>query len=695
MNRRLLLPPVVAAAALVVATGIAAWPYTVDDAYVVARYGVRIAEGRGYTMNEGAPTDGVTGPLWLAAPIAARFVGIADPIGVSKGIGLLCMALSVALLGARLREPWYGRMTAWYFAAQVAVQSTLGVWAVAGLETGAAALAFTVSFLAAVASARPRAITAGLGTASLFWLRPEMAFASLVVLFGLAARHRRSGWIAASIASTGALGVAGFRYAMFGSVLPLAVYAKPGSLAHGLEYAGLAVLVTTGVIGGWLAWMGARAGGIPERCAGWAVIAHLVAVILAGGDWMPGFRLIAPILPLYVMLAACGVARVGSRGSSVRRAIGVLMLAGMVPGLNGWVQIPRIRDAGRTREVVGGELARWLSKRANTVALVDIGYLAYASGVEVVDLGGITDPIVGHSPGGHLGKRIDVGDVAIRSPDAVLIHSDRPPLTNTEGTLVEPVGFDVERRLVASSWMQDEFRVARVVRYSPRYYYVVFLRRDVADRLDSRMPVKTVPLRRGAIRWQSSHLMGVELSPGFLVASPSLLDPNFHRTVILLVDHGPEGSLGFVVNRPASVVLSNMVVRLGFEEGEGSPPDSPVLVGGPVAPDTGWIIFDDTGFEGDPEGSVQVTEHLAVSASRALLEAVIKGEGPAKLMLALGYAGWGASQLDSEIAQGAWIPADLDESIVFDTPFEQRWTLTLKSVGIDPARFAIMASSEA
>jgi putative transcriptional regulator len=189
--------------------------------------------------------------------------------------------------------------------------------------------------------------------------------------------------------------------------------------------------------------------------------------------------------------------------------------------------------------------------------------------------------------------------------------------------------------------------------------------------------------------------MKMDLSPGFLVASPSLLEPNFHRTVVLLVDHRPEGSLGFVVNRPASVMLSGMIVKLGFQEGKTVAADAPVLVGGPVAPDTGWIIFDQRGFDEAAEGAVRVSEGLAVSASRALLETVIQGNGPDRLLLALGYAGWGAGQLDSEIARGAWIPTDLDEGVVFDVPFEERWSHTLKSAGIDPARLTIMTPSDA
>ena len=179
------------------------------------------------------------------------------------------------------------------------------------------------------------------------------------------------------------------------------------------------------------------------------------------------------------------------------------------------------------------------------------------------------------------------------------------------------------------------------------------------------------------------------------MASPTLLEPNFHRTVVLLVDHRPEGSLGFVVNRPASVMLSGMIVKLGFAEGKSMDADTPVLVGGPVAPDTGWIIFDQRGFDEVADGAVKISESLAVSASRSLLEEIVQGKGPSRLLLALGYAGWGAGQLDSEIARGAWIPTDLDETIVFDVPFDERWARSLKSAGIDPARLTVMSPFDA
>jgi putative transcriptional regulator len=183
------------------------------------------------------------------------------------------------------------------------------------------------------------------------------------------------------------------------------------------------------------------------------------------------------------------------------------------------------------------------------------------------------------------------------------------------------------------------------------------------------------------------------LAPGFLVAAPALLDPNFRRSVVLLIEHQAKGSIGFVINRPAQVRLPSMLDALGLQIPDARPPDSPVLVGGPVAPDTGWIVFESEGKSFGQE-VVQVTPRLAVSASRELLENTVKGQGPSRLLLVLGYAGWRASQLDAEIAQGAWIPVDLDERIVFDTPYEERWAGALHSLGIDPARLTVVAPYE-
>src|SRR5688500_10608117 len=190
-------------------------------------------------------------------------------------------------------------------------------------------------------------------------------------------------------------------------------------------------------------------------------------------------------------------------------------------------------------------------------------------------------------------------------------------------------------------------------------------------------------------------MMPTEISPGFLVAAPALLDPNFKRAVVLLIEHGPEGSLGFVVNRPSTLSFQGVVEELGVGPDDGSAPETPVLVGGPVAPHMGWIVFDPKGELVDEDGTKAVTGRLAVSLSRDLLRSIAHGKGPARSMLVLGYAGWGAGQLDDELQQGVWLPVSLDEGIVFDTPVSDRCAAALRSIGIDPARIVSTPTSGA
>lgn len=188
--------------------------------------------------------------------------------------------------------------------------------------------------------------------------------------------------------------------------------------------------------------------------------------------------------------------------------------------------------------------------------------------------------------------------------------------------------------------------------------------------------------------------MASQLAPGFLVAAPSLLDPNFKRTVVLLVDHKPqEGSIGFVVNRPAQVQMRSMLERLGLAADDAPHSNSSVLVGGPVNPQTGWVVFEQGAATAQSQEIVRISDRLAVSASRELLQTLVTHQGPERMLLVLGYSGWGPGQLDAEIVQGAWIPVDFDERIVFDTPFDDRWASALRLLGIDPARLSVTPPS--
>lgn len=178
-----------------------------------------------------------------------------------------------------------------------------------------------------------------------------------------------------------------------------------------------------------------------------------------------------------------------------------------------------------------------------------------------------------------------------------------------------------------------------------------------------------------------------DIAPGFVVAAPSLRDPNFARSVVLLVEHGTGGSLGFVVNRPSPLGWPSVAKALGLPEDEDERAMR-VFTGGPVSPQSGWILFDPRRAPKEHvEDAMVLDERLAVSASRTLLDRLARpGAWAGDRVLALGYAGWAGGQLDRELESGVWLPASLDPRVVFDVAPSERWERVLRATGIEPGR---------
>ncbi len=162
--------------------------------------------------------------------------------------------------------------------------------------------------------------------------------------------------------------------------------------------------------------------------------------------------------------------------------------------------------------------------------------------------------------------------------------------------------------------------------------------------------------------------------------------PFFNHTLVLLIDHGHEGSFGFVVNRMTDLDMGFVFREVGVDAEATATIDAPVLLGGPVSPESGWILYDAEGVPQPSTGrTIAVGDRIACSASLELLQRIARGDGPDTCAMVLGYAGWGEGQLESEMKEGSWIPVDLNYTLVFGTPVETRWEAALATLGIDPA----------
>jgi len=171
------------------------------------------------------------------------------------------------------------------------------------------------------------------------------------------------------------------------------------------------------------------------------------------------------------------------------------------------------------------------------------------------------------------------------------------------------------------------------------------------------------------------------LAPALLVAMPQLLDPNFRRSVVLLLHHDADFTFGLVLNRPSEIAAESLCASLGIEW-RGAPA-ALVDWGGPVQPNTGWVVLGD-GAGAELEDATEVTSELHFAGSLETLKRVAESP-PGRLRLFLGYAGWGAGQLESELAQGAWLVAPLEPRFVFEVEAGVLWARVLRDLGIDPA----------
>jgi putative transcriptional regulator len=172
------------------------------------------------------------------------------------------------------------------------------------------------------------------------------------------------------------------------------------------------------------------------------------------------------------------------------------------------------------------------------------------------------------------------------------------------------------------------------------------------------------------------------LAPGLLLAMPQLADPNFSRAVVLMIEHGDQGSFGLVINHPSPIKASELLDSLEMSwRGEDS---AVVWAGGPVSPSTGWVLHEPVGVaEAGQAGTIEITSTISLSTSPDRLRAIAQSP-PRNVRLLLGYSGWGPGQLAQEMARGAWLHTAADPSLVFETPADDMWSSAMRSLGLDP-----------
>lgn len=169
------------------------------------------------------------------------------------------------------------------------------------------------------------------------------------------------------------------------------------------------------------------------------------------------------------------------------------------------------------------------------------------------------------------------------------------------------------------------------------------------------------------------------LSNQLLIAMPAMRDPNFVRGVTFVCQHNEDGAMGLLVNRLSEYRLGDVLAQMNLSSDLTDVNDAPVLIGGPVQPERGFVLHAPGG---NWESSFRISERVSVTTSRDILIAIAAGEGPEHAVVALGYAGWSPGQLERELLENAWLTVTAPEPLLFTTPLDERWEAAAALLGV-------------
>lgn len=166
----------------------------------------------------------------------------------------------------------------------------------------------------------------------------------------------------------------------------------------------------------------------------------------------------------------------------------------------------------------------------------------------------------------------------------------------------------------------------------------------------------------------------------FLIAMPTLADPYFARSVAYVCEHNEKGAIGIIINHPLEINLVDVFSQLDIKSASAETNKLPVLCGGPVHPERGFVIHTPGG---NWRSSLEMNSEISVTTSRDILQAIAANQGPHDMVISLGYASWTAGQLEQEIRDNFWLVCPADTNILYKLPFAERWAAAVRLLGID------------
>ena len=180
-------------------------------------------------------------------------------------------------------------------------------------------------------------------------------------------------------------------------------------------------------------------------------------------------------------------------------------------------------------------------------------------------------------------------------------------------------------------------------------------------------------------------MKNIDLTHHFLIAMPAMADSIFSKTLTYICEHNEQGAIGIVINRPTDLTLVNLFRQLGIQQADSLTETIPVLFGGPVQMDCGFVLHHPVG---KWQSTLTVNQEVGLTTSLDILKAIANADGPYQALIALGYAGWAAGQIEHELAQNAWLTVPASSDVIFDTPSEERLPAAMQLLGINDANLS-------